>query len=167
MNRIKAKLKTQCSTLYRVAREIKKALKNDDRETLCSATHDAHVSAVAPLSKLYIPIGPKRINLVFSTLDKEAILKEETQKLLIDAIKFANKAQYEVRIITRNQLPDPKIFVDFLKKEKLEVAEKYSFYTDCSDRMSNSVRRLEVSENDEFFFEGENKKMERWTNENK
>lgn len=167
-NNFKDRLKSHHQTFYDLARATRTVLKNSKTKRLAAkdeqVTHRQKVSVSAPLSKIYVSSGPKRINLVFADFTAGTVQSESISNMLELATKIATKKGYELRIISRNNLPDPKLYVDFLASKRLIPPEKYSFYTDSSDRISSPIYRLEVSDMDVFFTADDLEKMKGWIN---
>ena len=168
---LKTSFKERHRTIYDAARAVRTTFRNSKKIKATArserAVHAEQVSASAPISKLYIPSGPKRINLVFSFFTESAISNESKDDMLALATKFSVDHKYDLRIVVRNHLPNPKVYIDFLSSKKLTPPASYSFYTDSSERVSSPVYRLDVTDNDVFFTEHELSKLKGWIRDEK
>ena len=95
----------------------------------------------APIEFIKIADGPKRLNLVVPKIEP-AILKE--------AIEFANKNKYELRVVTYNESSTSKEYSDLVKAKKVSKAENISFYSSVDQKKKIKVFKLEVGEEDLF-----------------
>lgn len=129
--------------------------------------HEADVAVNAPLSKIYVSPSFERINLVFKNFDEKTLAKTEIAEFLTLAIALADAKKYALRIISRNSLPNPKLFTDFVKVNNLTFSKPLSFYTDSAERLSGFATRLEVTDEDVFFFENEIRKLKDWSRNGK
>lgn len=121
------------------------------------ACHESNVSASYQIAKLYVDPSIKRLNLIFKSFNAETL--NNSKELLITATKFATEKHFALRIISRNSLPNPKIYNDFAISQKLTMPESITFYTDCAKRVSMPTYRLEVTKEDAFFNEDEIAKL--------
>ena len=119
--------------------------------------HKKKVSINVEISKLFVEPSIKRINLIFESFTEKSI--SDNAGIIKIATKFAKEKSYVLRVISRNNLPNPKLFVDFARKNNLLLPDKYSFYTDSLDRVSSPTYRLEVTRDDIFFLENEADKL--------
>lgn len=95
----------------------------------------------APIEFIKIAGGPKRINLVVKKVEVD---------LLKEAIDFANKNKYELRVVTWGESAASKTYGDFVKAKKVPKAEKISFYSSIDQNKKSKVFKLEVGEGDIF-----------------
>lgn len=105
----------------------------------------------APLALVYTNQSVKRLNLILNRFDEKSLANRKIAEQLISATKLARKEHYVLRIISRNTIPDPKLYCDFLAAQKLTAPEQYSFYTDIDTRLASPIHRLEVSRGDVFY----------------
>ena len=126
------------------------------------AVHESSVNADSPLKIIAVNTDRNRLNVVFKNFSKKALEDKKTEDFLKTAIKFASTHDYTLRIISRNNQPNPRLFIAFIEKHQLKVPNDYSFYTDSATRLSGSVRRLDVSKNDIIFTENETEKLKDW-----
>lgn len=168
---LKDRIKSHHQTFYSVARAMRDALKAEKKKKNARETeqviHCEPVSSSAPLSKIYLSSGPKRINLIFEKFNEDSLRQKAVSDALITVSKFAASKNVILRIISRNNLPNPNVYVNFLAGKKLDLPEKYSFYTDYSDRVSSPIYRLEVSNSDIFFTIDRPNRIKEWLNEQK
>ena len=166
---LKKYVKKHFSSLYSLGRSVRDASKNNKKlkalEKLYNATHTAKVEADYPLATIYVNDSPNRLNLVFRDFH-ESKMSDDAHPLLEIGTTFAKKYNYHLRIVSRNSLINPCIYLDFLKARNLKAPEKYSFYTDSMDRVSSPARRLDVGRNDVFFTEKDLIKLKQWIKNN-
>ena len=92
----------------------------------------------------------KRLNLVTDTIDASSLLGGVATALIV-ATEFANRYDYELRIITRNTETNPVNYANIMKISGVQPARKLSFYSDY-ERFNKPVDfRMEISPNDLFF----------------
>lgn len=161
---LKGYIKTHFSGLYSLGRSVRDASKNSKKlketEKLYNIAHEGAASVNSPLATIFVNDGPKRLNLIFCDFNVKKIT--DFTDFLSTGIKFARNNNYALRIISRNNLANPKAYVDFLKANNLEGPETYSFYTDSARRVSGKAHRLEITKNDIFFTEDELDKLKDW-----
>lgn len=161
---LKGYIKTHFSGLYSLGRSVRDASKNSKKlketEKLYSIAHEGVASVNSPLAIIFVNDGPKRLNLVLCDFSTKKVA--DFADFLSTGIKFARNNNYALRIISRNNLADPKAYIDFLKANNLEGPETYSFYTDSARRVSGKAHRLEITKNDIFFTEDELDKLKDW-----
>ena len=104
-----------------------------------------------PLAFIYTNQAVKRLNLILNQLDEKTLKNPEIASDIIDATNFAAKNHYHLRIISRNNLVNPKLYRDFLTQKKIQPPEDYSFYTDIDSRLAPPIHRLEISRTDIFY----------------
>lgn len=159
-------LKKNFQGAYDVSRAIHHGIADAKRikayEVENVVVHEKNVPVSAPLSKIYVSPSVKRINLVLDELTTSTVKDEKMAKILKLATEAANTQKYALRMITRNNLANPKVYTDFLKENQLKAPMSMSFYTDFSARISSSVYRLEVTDGDVFFTEAEYNKLKGW-----
>ena len=162
----KEHIKARFSGLYSIGRAVRDAAKNSKKlkETtkLYNVAHDDSVEVGSPLAKIYVNEGPKRLNIVFKRFDAKALENNLLAEFLAISTEIAKKEECELRIISRNNLANPKDYTDFLKKHGLTAPNKCSFYTDSNKRVSGKTYRLSVTKNDVFFTEQELDKLKDW-----
>ncbi len=91
----------------------------------------------------------RRINLVTDTIDSSSLLGGVATALIVASV-FANKYDYELRIITRKTDTNPDNYQNLMKISGVEPARKLSFYSDF-DRCNHPVDyRMEISPDDVF-----------------
>lgn len=142
----------------RLEKKKREAEKHDD------ITHDAPITMSAPIAKIYVNDEINRLNIILDKFSVESIENKDVSQMLTFATKIAREKSYALRIIVRNNLPNPKLYTDFLSEHKLKAPENYSFYTDYSGRLASPVHRLEVARGDVFFVMDEYENLERWAN---
>ena len=92
----------------------------------------------------------KRLNLVTDTIDASSLLGGVATALIV-ATEFANRYNYELRIITRNTETNPVNYANIMKISGVQPARTLSFYSDY-ERFNKPVDfRMEISPNDLFF----------------
>ena len=134
-----------------------KSRKNYERQN--NVCHVGNVSTDSKLAKLFVGTNEKRLNIVMKTFSKERLQEKDISELLKLATTFSVKNNYSLRIISRNNLPNPKIYQDFLKDNNLKSPSSISFYTDSASRVAMPTYRLEVTKGDIFFGENELKEI--------
>ena len=135
---------------YYGARESKARKTYEEQNKVC---HASNVSVDSKLAKLFVEPSVKRLNIIMKSFSKERLQEKEISELLSFATSFSIDKKYALRIISRNNLPNPKVYQDFLKENKLEAPESISFYTDSENRVAMPTYRLEVTKGDIFFAE--------------
>ena len=95
----------------------------------------------APVEFIGVSGGPKRLNLMVKNLE-EGLLKE--------AIEFANKNSYELRVVTSSEGAASKTYGDLVKNKKVPKAENISFYSSVDQSKKNKVYKMEIGEEDIF-----------------
>ena len=163
---LKEHIKTHFSGLYSLGRSVRDASKNNkklkENAKLYNATHIEKVGADAPLATIIVNDGPKRLNLVFSDFSQATLEKKEMAEFLAAGISFAKDNDYVLRIISRNNLADQRAYSNFLMIQNIEGPVNYSFYTDSAKRVSGKTYRLDITKDDVFFIEGEQKNLKDW-----
>ena len=158
---IKPFIKNKLRFTYDIARSVHHGAKESKwrkiYENQNKAYHEGSVSVDHQIAKLYIQPSIKRLNLIFKSFNAETL--NSSKELLITATKFAAEKHFALRIISRNNLPDPKLYHDFVNSQKLTAPELISFYTDSVNRVSMPTYRLEVTKDDVFFTENETSKL--------
>ena|GEM_PF-655350 len=93
----------------------------------------------------------KRLNLVTDSIGKDSLLGGVATALIV-ATCFAQKNDYELRVITRNAPASPLDYENIVKMSGIVPPAKVSFYSDC-DRNSNGDKdfRLAITADDIFF----------------
>lgn len=147
------KFKTHHPYLYGAIRDTTKQIQGFRRRhsVATTVTHSPQAKPVHPLATININPDFHRLNLVFDRLDAKTIEKPEVRQALTLATDFVNQYHFRLRIITRNNQPNPKLYLDFLKRQRLVIPEFYSFYNDSTERISSPTRHLDLSKNDIFF----------------
>lgn len=163
---VKEYVKENFRAVYDVPRAIHHGIKESKERRQSEAEnrvcHTEDVPVDAPLSKMLVLPVEKRLNIVISRLDAATLEDKKQAEILLLAVKIAAEKKYKLRIVSRNNLANPKVFSDFLAKRGIKLPENISFYTDSSARISSSVYRLEVTEGDVFFTEDEINKLKGW-----
>ena len=156
-------IKSHFNTAYSVARSVRNTIKNERAKKLSAkednATHLSLVPDDAPIKKIYINSPKKRLNVVVSEMDS---LSEPVKAFLVLATTIAHNKNYELRIIVRNSLPNPKAYNDLLQSQNIGLPKSVSFYTDCHERVSSSIYALETTADDVFFTLSEIDKLKEW-----
>jgi len=132
----------------------KKAQKRKAPELLGTVTHKPNEKS--PLAVIYTNQKVKRLNLVLDRLDEKSLADPKVAKSIISATELAVKKKLALRIISRNNLVNPKLYRDFLTQKKVVPPADYSFYTDVDSRLASPIHRLEISRGDIFYEEGGN-----------
>lgn len=136
--------------IYGAARSVYNRLHKKSSLQLGDVTHSPNEKD-APLKMIYVNNDVKRLNLILDdNLDETTIKKPTVSEVLVLVTNFVNKHNFHLRIITRKNLANPKVYLDFLKAEKISAPKSYSFYTDVDTRLAPVVHRLEVSKSDIF-----------------
>ena len=148
------------ASVFRHSFKAAKIRRLNEQETV--AAHESAVSSYDLPKIIYVNSGSNRLNLVFKTFSKQTLAKKEISDFLTSATNFAANHHYALRIISRNSQVNPRDFIDFAKEHKLDIPEKYSFYTDSAARLSSSVRRLDISKNDYIFTEDNLANLKEW-----
>ena len=92
----------------------------------------------------------KRLNLVTDTIESSSLLGGVATALIV-ATEFANRYDYELRIITRNSATNPANYMNIMNINGIQPAKELSFYSDC-ERFDKPVDfRMEVGSGDIFF----------------
>ena len=92
----------------------------------------------------------KRLNLVTDTIESGSLLGGVATALIV-ATEFANRYDYELRIITRNSATNPANYMNIMNINGIQPTKKLSFYSDC-ERFDKPVDfRMEVGSGDIFF----------------
>ncbi len=167
INKTKDYLKKNFRVFYDVSRSVGHGIKESKLRRLSEkrdqVIHKKTVQVDSEIAKLFCFPTTNRINLVFSEFTTRKIEgSKQSSELLTIASKFARNNDYALRIIARNELPNPKVYSDFLEVNHLKMPESISFYTDKSTRVSCPVHRLEVTDGDVFFLETEVSKLKEW-----
>lgn len=156
---IKKQFKSRHQNAYAIVRAVHNArIENRDRKMYTDiVVHSGHVSVDAPLKMILVDSDSPRLNIILSSLSKRSL--EENANFVLCATEYAIKSGIELRIISRNNLPNPNDYYEFLAKTNNKRLKKVSFYTDSINRVSSSTFRLEVSDKDVFFNERELRKL--------
>ncbi len=92
----------------------------------------------------------KCLNLVTDTIESGSLLGGVATALIV-ATEFANRYDYELRIITRNSATNPANYMNIMNINGIQPTKKLSFYSDC-ERFDKPVDfRMEVGSGDIFF----------------
>lgn len=157
-------IKSHFSTIYSVARSVRNTVK-DEKEKKASAkkdcaTHSSFVGVGDPLKTIFVTPSKNRLNLIFANLDKNTMSHDKD--FLILATEKANQNGYELRIITRNNLANPKLYHDLIATYNIKSPKTISFYTDWHERVSAPIYALEVTDGDVFFTVKDFNKLKEW-----
>lgn len=167
INKTKEYIKKNFRVFYDVSRSVGHGIKESKQRRLSEkrdqVVHNKTVQVDSEIAKLFCLPTTNRINLIFSEFTTRRIEgNKQLNNLLTTASKFARNNDYALRIIVRNELPNPKVYADFLESNHLKMPQSISFYTDKSTRVSCPVHRLEVTDGDVFFLETEVSKLKEW-----
>lgn len=105
---------------------------------------------IDPIKTIMVADNVKRINLVTDTIDSGSLLGGVATALIV-ATEFANRFDYELRIITRNSDTNPHNYENIIQISGIQSAKKISFYSDVERHEKSIDFLLEVGENDIFF----------------
>lgn len=157
-------IKSHFGTVYSVARSIRNTVK-DEKEKKASAkkdcaTHSSFVGVGDPLKMIFVTPSKNRLNLIFDIFDKNTL--NQNKDFLIAATEKATQNDYELRIVTRNNLANPKLYHDLLNTHNVKPPKAVSFYTDWHERVSAPIYALEVTDGDVFFTVKDFNKLKEW-----
>lgn len=132
-------------------RTIKK-LKRSTPQSYISTRSDVSytISPSSAIQVIHLSTPVKRLNLVFESFSRNSFTDYSKAALLL-AIQFSHQYHYVLRIITRCNMADARIFQQFLRENNFSQSIKPSFYTDARDRVAQSQHRLELTSDDIFF----------------
>lgn len=105
---------------------------------------------VDPIETVIIDESVKRLNLVTDTIDSHSLLGGVATALIV-ATEFANRYDYELRIITRNSDVSPTNYYKIIEISGISPARKVSFYSDFERHQKAVDYKLEISKDDIFF----------------
>lgn len=105
---------------------------------------------VDPIETVIIDESVKRLNLVTDTIDSHSLLGGVATALIV-ATEFANRYDYELRIITRNSDVSPTNYYKIIEISGISPACKVSFYSDFERHQKAVDYKLEISKDDIFF----------------
>jgi len=105
---------------------------------------------IDPIQTILVPNGVKRLNLVTDSIDSHSLLGGVATALIL-ATEFANRFDYELRIITRNTDVNPVNYNKILRLSGIDPARKLSFYSDYERKTAPVDYKLEITEQDVFF----------------
>ena len=143
-------------SVHHGAKESKARRLYEEENKVC---HAGKVGVDYKLSKLFVEPSVNRLNLIFSSLSHETFSKKDPAELIMLATKFCIEKNFALRIISRNNLPNPRFYHDFIIENNLSIPKSLAFYTDSQDRVSMPTYRLEVTKGDIFFTENELTKL--------
>ncbi|MBP3899216.1 hypothetical protein J6D24_00190 [Candidatus Saccharibacteria bacterium] len=157
-------IKSHLGTVYSVARSIRNAVK-DEKDKKASAkkdcaTHSSSADEGDSLKMIFVTPSKNRLNLILTSLDEDAL--KRNRDILLIATEKANLNSYELRIITRNNLANPKLYRDLLNAYNVNSPKKVSFYTDWHERVSAPIYALEVTDGDVFFTAKDLNRLKEW-----
>lgn len=99
---------------------------------------------------VYIGEHAKRLNLVTDTIDSSSLLGGVATSLIV-ATQFCYKNDYELRIITRMNQPNPINYENIIDINNLSRPKKVSYYTDFpTGNPAFTNYKLEIGEGDVF-----------------
>ena len=105
---------------------------------------------VDPIQTILVDEPVRRLNLVTDSIGSDSLLGGVATALIV-ATEFANRNDYELRIITRNTETNPLNYENMIRISGIEPAKRVSFYSD-HDRFTRSIDfKLEISPQDIFF----------------
>lgn len=105
---------------------------------------------VEAIDTIIISDSVKRLNLVTDSLDSNSLLGGVATALVV-ATLFANKFDYELRIITRQADINPLNYENIMKTSGIEPARRLSFYSDYQRSALTKNYKMELSPSDIFF----------------
>lgn len=105
---------------------------------------------VDPIETVIIDESVKRLNLVTDTIDSHSLLGGVATALIV-ATEFANRYDYELRIITRNSDVSPTNYYKIIEISGISPTCKVSFYSDFERHQKAVDYKLEISKDDIFF----------------
>lgn len=111
---------------------------------------DITQNPVDPIETIIIDEPVKRLNLVTDTIDAHSLLGGVATALIV-ATEFANRYNYELRIITRNSHVSPTNYYKIMEISDIKPAEKVSFYSDFERHNKAVDYKLDISKDDIFF----------------
>lgn len=128
-------------TLFRLA--TNKNLRAELRQKNISSSPSINPSVLPFSIDFFVNSSARpRINLILNSLEKTPIK---------NSIALAMASSCELRVIFTAQSNNPKLFLDYLKKEKLENDINISFYSSFDESIRGDGKfRLEVSDDDIF-----------------
>lgn len=105
---------------------------------------------IDPIETVIVHDSVKRLNLVTDTIDSHSLLGGVATALIV-ATEFANRYDYELRIITRNSDVNPTNYYHIMEISGIEPAKNVSFYSDFDRKQKPVDYKLEVTRDDIFF----------------
>lgn len=154
---IKSFTKQNLRPVYDVIRSIHHGTKESkwrkSYEKQNMVCHKGDVQVNHQIAKIYVEPSTKRLNLIFKSFTVETL--NNSKEFLTIATEFAQKKHFAFRIISRNNLPNPKDYYCFATSQNLALPDSISFYTDCMSRVSTPTYRFETTAGDVFFTENE------------
>ncbi len=105
---------------------------------------------IDPIQTILVDDPIKRLNLVTDSINSDSLLGGVATALIV-ATEFANKYNFELRIITRNSEVNPLNYKNIMKVSGIEPSEKISFYSDWERYQKPIDFKLELGPNDIFF----------------
>lgn len=140
-------------TFYRVFCKVSgKQLALQDVSQAIAATEPIRVTwdPIERIETVLVNEHVKRLNFVTDTIEASSLLGGVATALIV-ATEFANRFDYELRIITRRAGVNPTNYFNIVKMSGVEPAKKVSFYSDY-ERASKPIDfRMEISPDDVFF----------------
>lgn len=105
---------------------------------------------IDPIETVIVHDSVKRLNLVTDTIDSHSLLGGVATALIV-ATEFANRYDYELRIITRKTDVNPTNYYHIMEISGIEPAKKVSFYSDFERKQKPVDYKLEITKDDIFF----------------
>lgn len=102
------------------------------------------------IETVFVDDKVKRLNLVTDTIDASSLLGGVATALIV-ATEFANRCDYELRIITRKTETNPANYEKIMRISGVQPAKKLSFYSDYERFNKPQDFRMEISSGDIFF----------------
>lgn len=104
---------------------------------------------VDPIQCILLDEPVKRLNLVTDTIDAGSLLGGVATALIV-ATEFANRYDYELRIITRNTDTNPLNYQNIMKISGIQPAKRVSYYSDWNRFAAGMDFKMELSPSDLF-----------------
>ena len=105
---------------------------------------------IDPIQTILVDEPVKRLNLVTDSINADSLLGGVATALIV-ATEFANRFDYELRIITRNAETNPLNYENILRISGIRPAKHVSFYSDHERFYRDVDYKLEISPQDIFF----------------
>ena len=106
-------------------------------------------SGVQPIANILVPKKRECLNVVTDSVNAESLFGGVATSIIL-AVLFAIQNDFDLRIITRDSISNPKYFFEFLDFFHIARPPKIEFFSDCNRNCSSRILKLEVSEQDIF-----------------